>query len=171
MMRAVARVHGAVSCTGWGGASHETTAGGCRPLLSSLAPLGRPAASPQGLLQLFQQVVELKESGRLLMDITNQAATHAFGEVKDIMETWRCAAARRARLEEGACAARALSSADRQPPISLAAPPLTPSFGCSWQAAHAQPVGQHAGVAGCVGVAESHLQRRHHGEYALPRAA
>jgi hypothetical protein len=53
--------------------------------------LGSTAQVP--LLQAFQQLVELKESGRVLMDV-HQAPSHErqYSETKDILETWRCAA-------------------------------------------------------------------------------
>lgn len=41
------------------------------------------------LLQQFQQLVELKESARVLVDVSNSRPDHPYGDVKDIMETWR----------------------------------------------------------------------------------
>jgi transformation/transcription domain-associated protein len=52
---------------------------GCAPLL--------------GLLQTFQQLVELKESGRVLVDVTHQQQRldqqQQYSDTKDILETWR----------------------------------------------------------------------------------
>jgi len=56
----------------------------------SLPDLG---ASPQTpLLHQFQQLVELQESGRLLMDLgrgQQQRGAHSFSDMKEILETWR----------------------------------------------------------------------------------
>ena len=43
------------------------------------------------LLQVFQQLVELRESGRVLSDV-NQPPTvdRQYSDTKDILETWRC---------------------------------------------------------------------------------
>ncbi|GFR40173.1 hypothetical protein Agub_g730, partial [Astrephomene gubernaculifera] len=44
-----------------------------------------------GLLQTFQQLVELKESARILVDLAqaNGRPEHAFTDLKEIMATWR----------------------------------------------------------------------------------
>lgn len=54
------------------------------------------AASPQvgsrpqiPLLQNFQQIVELKESAKVLVDVAKQDANHQFTDLKEILETWR----------------------------------------------------------------------------------
>ena len=41
--------------------------------------------------QVFQQLVELKESGRILNDLANgnTRRDHAFNEMREIMESWR----------------------------------------------------------------------------------
>lgn len=43
------------------------------------------------LLQTFQQLIELKESSRILMDLAaaNQRPDYTYGDLKDIMDTWR----------------------------------------------------------------------------------
>jgi hypothetical protein len=51
--------------------------------------------APQlALLQVFQQLVELRESGRVLADVLpqQQRPDQQYGDTKDILETWRCAA-------------------------------------------------------------------------------
>ena len=42
--------------------------------------------------QVFQQLVELKESGRILSDLANgnTRRDHTFNEMREIMESWRC---------------------------------------------------------------------------------
>jgi hypothetical protein len=49
--------------------------------------------APQlALLQVFQQLVELRESGRVLTDVMNQQqrSDQQYSDTKDILETWRC---------------------------------------------------------------------------------
>jgi transformation/transcription domain-associated protein len=43
------------------------------------------------LLQVFQQLVELRESGRVLIDVhpTQAAMDRQYSDTKDILETWR----------------------------------------------------------------------------------
>jgi hypothetical protein len=51
--------------------------------------------APQlALLQVFQQLVELRESGRVLADVLpqQQRPDQQYGDTKDILETWRCGA-------------------------------------------------------------------------------
>ncbi len=43
----------------------------------------------QLLLQLFQQLVELRESARVLADVSVSTREHSYSDVKDILETWR----------------------------------------------------------------------------------
>jgi hypothetical protein len=40
---------------------------------------------------VFQQLVELKESGRILNDLANgnQRRDHTFSEMREILESWR----------------------------------------------------------------------------------
>ena len=67
----------------------------CTALVRSLiAPLQLPdtGCAPQlALLQVFQQLVELRESGRVLADVMNQQqrSDQQYSDTKDIQETWR----------------------------------------------------------------------------------
>lgn len=67
-------------------------AAGVPPLLPFTHP---PTSSSTAItpLQAFQQLVELRESARVLMDLQNTNNTAApeqgYADLKDILETWR----------------------------------------------------------------------------------
>lgn len=51
-----------------------------------------PSVQHVALLQAFQQIVELKESARLLVDVANTArgtANHSFQDLQETLEAWR----------------------------------------------------------------------------------
>jgi transformation/transcription domain-associated protein len=61
----------------------------CLSLHPQLPETGYLAQVP--LLQVFQQLVELRESGRVLIDVHpgQSAMDRQYSDTKDILETWR----------------------------------------------------------------------------------
>jgi hypothetical protein len=160
----------------------------CRCRLPSL-PEQQPAPHkhtppPPARPQAFQQLVELRESARVLLDLQNSGHSAqpdaGYADLKDTLETWRCARGgamqclparvtrlrvlwgRRIRLP--ACIYNLLHPRPhltRSPPATKPITTTPPPPPRRPQAAHAQRVGAAVALAGRAHVAQHRVQHSH----------